>query len=110
MKCVHILDYEKLNGFLINLGLAFVLFGQTVHGEQSVAEDRDFANTLSKAKSGEADAQFLLGYYYAVGQGVAKNEAEAVKWYRKAAEQNLAAAQYNLGSCYDKGQGLTKNM
>jgi TPR repeat protein len=41
--------------------------------------------------------------------GVAKDEVEAVKWYRKAAEQNLAVGQSNLGSCYAKGQGVTRD-
>ena len=44
-----------------------------------------------------------LGVCYDDGEGVAKDQAEAVKWYRKAAEQNDAAAQYNLGVCYAKG-------
>jgi TPR repeat protein len=34
---------------------------------------------------------------------------EAVKWYRKAAEQNYAAAQNNLGVCYDQGKGVAKD-
>ena len=40
---------------------------------------------------------------------MAKDYAEAVKWYRKAAEQNYAVAQYNLGCCYDNGQGVAKD-
>ena len=35
--------------------------------------------------------------------------AEAVKWYRKAAEQGYADAQYNLGSCYYNGKGVPQN-
>ena len=34
---------------------------------------------------------------------------EAVKWFRKAAAQNLAAAQYILGDCYDKGYGVAQD-
>ena len=34
-----------------------------------------------------------------------KGYVEAVKWYRKAAEQNYAEAQFNLGLCYENGQG-----
>ena len=34
---------------------------------------------------------------------------EAVKWLRKAAEQNDAAAQYNLGVCYYDGDGVAKD-
>ncbi len=34
---------------------------------------------------------------------------EAVKWYRKAAEQGYAKAQYNLGSMYDMGLGVPQD-
>lgn len=39
-----------------------------------------------------------------------KNYTEAVKWYRKAAEQGLADAQFSLGDCYLEGEGVTQNM
>jgi len=54
-------------------------------------------------------AQYSLGAYYAKGQGVAKDYLEAVKWWRKAAEQNDAWAQYVLGACYAKGDGVAKD-
>ena len=38
-----------------------------------------------------------------------RNYAEAVKWYRKAAEQGNANAQKNLGVCYEKGLGVSKD-
>ena len=38
-----------------------------------------------------------------------KDQVEAVKWFRKAAEQNDAAAQYNLGICYYNGDGVAKD-
>jgi TPR repeat protein len=34
---------------------------------------------------------------------------EAVKRYRKAADQNYSPAQSNLGWCYDNGQGVAKD-
>ena len=46
---------------------------------------------------------------YAQGQGVRQNNAEAVRWYRKAAEQGIGEAQYNLGLMYEEGQGVSKN-
>ena len=39
------------------------------------------------AEQGYAEAQFRLGLLYEFGKGVPENDAEAVKWYRKAAEQ-----------------------
>ena len=35
------------------------------------------------------------------GQGVRQDDAQAVQWFRKAAEQRYAKAQYNLGVAYD---------
>jgi Sel1 repeat len=55
------------------------------------------------AERGDADAQFHLGVMYESGQGVLRNDAEAINWYRKAAEQNDAVAQFDLGVMYAKG-------
>ena len=46
---------------------------------------------------------------YAEGKGVPQNHAEAVKWYRKAAEQDDARAQYSLGFMYDLGRGVPQD-
>jgi uncharacterized protein len=43
---------------------------------------------------------------YAFGYGVPQNYAEAVKWYRKAAEQSDAEAQAFLGMMYGTGRGV----
>ena len=50
-------------------------------------------------------AQINLGLMYASGIGVSEDDAEAVKWYRKAAEQGHASAQNNLGHKYVYGEG-----
>ena len=34
-------------------------------------------------------AQYNLGNMYDFGEGVPENDAEAVKWYRKAADQGV---------------------
>ena len=43
--------------------------------------------------------------YEAEGRGVPQDEAEAVRWYRRAADQGHAAAQYNLGGLYLYAEG-----
>ena len=45
---------------------------------------------------------------YHIGAGVTKDYAEAVKWYRKAADQGDARGQSELGNCYASGQGVTE--
>jgi TPR repeat protein len=43
---------------------------------------------------------------YQLGRSVAQNDAEAVTWYRKAADLGRANAQYNLGFVCAFGQGV----
>jgi len=43
---------------------------------------------------------------YQFGRGVFQDDAEAVKWYRLAAEQGDANAQFNLGGMYEDGEGV----
>ena len=45
-----------------------------------------------------------------MGYGVTKDYEEAVKWYRKAAEQGNAIAQYNLGQNYRLGRGVSVDL
>lgn len=52
-----------------------------------------------------AKAQYELGVKYATGKGVQQDDAQAVYWYRKAAEHGDADAQNNLGVAYENGQG-----
>src|SRR3989304_2531361 len=73
------------------------------------AERKKFVEIKAKAEKGDAEAQNNLGVCYEKGKGVAKDSAEALKWYRKAAGQNDANAQSNLGFCYAKGQGVPTN-
>ena len=54
------------------------------------------------AEQGDADAQFTLVQ-------VRQDDAEAVRWYRLAAEQGHATAQTNLGFRYDNGRGVPED-
>ncbi len=76
---------------------------------QEVPDRNAFEETKAKAGKGDAEAQYSLGACYENGQGVTKDYAEAVKWYRKAADQNFAKAQSFLGICYFKGNGVPKD-
>ena len=58
---------------------------------------------------GVALAQNNLGNMFRKGHGVPENYAEAVKWYRLAADQGHAEAQVNLGLMYAKGQGVPQD-
>ena len=46
---------------------------------------------------------------YDTGEGVPQDDAEAVRWYRLAAEQGHASAQNNLGFAYGDGLGVPQD-
>ena len=49
------------------------------------------------AERGHASARAALGVMYGAGRGVPQDDAEALRWYRLAAEEGEALAQFNLG-------------
>lgn len=50
----------------------------------------------SSADGGNSEAQYQLGNLYLLGRGVAKDEAQAIRWLEQAAAQNHAGAQFTL--------------
>ena len=66
-------------------------------------------NAVPSTDQGDAEAQFNLGWRYANGLGVPKDEDEVVKRVRKAADQGDANGQVNLGVMYEYGQGVAKD-
>ena len=46
---------------------------------------------------------------YEDGRGVPRDNAQALAWYRKAADQSNATAQSNLGRCYETGHGVPQD-
>ena len=60
-------------------------------------------------EQGSTDAMFALGTVYSYGEGVPQSFKEAVRWYRKAADQGHAGAQFNLGNSYLNGEGVPQS-
>ena len=103
-----------MKALLAALLFAFCLLCPCAHAQQDEAARSRFLAEEAKAKQGDAGAQFMLGDCYYRGEGVEKDFAEAVKWYRKAAEQGNANAHSNLaqlmlGVCYKNGIGVAKD-
>ncbi len=73
----------------------------------------DYATALKEwtllAEQGNADAQYLLGGVYFIGEGVPQDYKTAVKWTTLAAERGIASAQGNLGVMYAFGEGIPKD-
>ena len=69
------------------------------------------ALTEFKRLAGEGDMKsiYFVGFFYHNGFGVQKDNAEAAKWFLKAADKNAPRAQYYLGLLSTKGDGMPKD-
>ncbi len=76
---------------------------------QQPMPEAELASLISRAKSGEVNAQFELAERKANGHGVDPDPTEAMKWYFRAAEQNHCDAQYEMATCYAFGLGVDQD-
>lgn len=67
------------------------------------------AELRQRAEQGDTEAQYDLGLMYANGEGVARDDEQAVRWFRSAAEQGDADAQFNLSFMYLNGEGVPQD-
>ena len=73
-------------------------------------DNEDYINRHSKPEEMSAEAQFALGLDYEQGRnGRKKCDAEAAKWYRKAAQKGHAKAQHSLGMFCENGRGVRQD-
>jgi len=109
------MNYQGLNktNMKILQNICFILllstFSSAYAGSCFKAPYDDAADCRMKAKQGDAQAQFNLGFMYDNEKGVLQDYKEAVRWYTKSAEQGDAIAQNKLGLMHVKGQGVPKD-
>lgn len=77
---------------LIGLATAYVYISSLFGSVQKQEEPKDLESVMLLAEQGSADAQYNVGVMYENGDGVEKSDEEAVKWFRKAAEQDYEPA------------------
>jgi len=64
------------------------------------------AELLPAARSGNAEAEELIGVMYAMGLGVARDDVRAFEWYLRAAMKGHPGAQSGVGWYYEIGRGM----
>jgi uncharacterized protein len=74
--------------------------------DPAATRKKAIADLKEVAYAGDVNAQVHLGVIYLTGDGIAKDDAEAVKWLRKAADQDSALAERYLAEMYFKGRGV----
>jgi TPR repeat protein len=87
----------------------FKILSALKESSEKISQIQDIDVLKKQSAKGEAEAQFRLGVCFDKGEGITRNNKQAVLLYEKAASQNHAYAQNNLGVCYEQGHGLEKN-
>ena len=94
----------------------FLILGITILVSFIYRDKSDFDILLDKAEDGDSEAQYEVGWMYCTGQSqlhgnesVPVDDAEALKWFRKAADQDNSNAQHAIGVMYYNGEGVTKD-
>lgn len=73
-------------------------------------EKKAYETFFLAAKSGDTDAQMILGEMYLDGIGVEVDHDKAFFWLSKAAASGDPEAQYHLAFMYENGIKVAKNM
>src|SRR6266700_827321 len=100
----------KASRLIFTLLLASSVAVVQLAAQQTKADQKPIEEVKAKAEAGDAESEVELGRRYDKGEGVAKDQGEGVKWYRKAAEQNDAEGQLYLGLSYVKGEGVAEDL
>src|SRR6185437_379350 len=90
-------------------GLIFCLASLLIIVFSPFSHADELADLTTKAQRGDAESQFELAQRYAEGKGVDKDEAHALAWFKKAADQDLGKAEVSLGSIYAHGFGVKQD-
>jgi TPR repeat protein len=85
----------------------FAVLPLTAQNESSSPVDVEALRQM--ADQGKADAQFELGIRLLSGDGLKKNEKEAVTWLQKAADQFHPGAMNAMGTLSEEGVGTDKD-
>lgn len=106
---INFIALAALQGCLLLPQIALAeLSADEANNLSSLSEQGD-SNAVEKlrqaAKDGDSRGQMSFGFILFQGFGVQKDEKEAVKWFRLAAEQGNAAAIANLAAGYEIGFG-----
>ncbi len=68
------------------------------------------SQTMNDAKKGDPAAQYFLGNFYSRGDGIAKDDAQALKWYLRSAEQGYEKAQLEVSILYYAGEKVPEDL
>ena len=98
---------KKLILFLIIF--PFFAFAE-IENARDLMEEGKFKEAMQEllpaARSGNADAEELIGIMYAMGLGVERDDVRAFEWYLRSSLKGHPGAQSGIGWYYEIGRGM----
>ena len=89
--------------------LPTIVFGE-IENARDLMEKGEFKQAMKEllpaARSGNADAEELIGIMYAMGLGVERDDVRAFEWYLRSSMKGHPGAQSGVGWYYEIGRGL----
>ena len=86
-----------------------IVFGE-IENARDLMEKGEFKQAMKEllpaARSGNADAEELIGIMYAMGLGVERDDVRAFEWYLRSSMKGHPGAQSGVGWYYEIGRGL----
>ena len=89
--------------------MPFVAFAE-IENARDLMEEGKFAEAMEEllpaARSGNAEAEELIGIMYAMGLGVERDDMRAFDWYLRSSMKGHPGAQSGVGWYYEIGRGM----
>ena len=86
-----------------------IVFGE-IENARDLMEKGEFKQAMKEllpaARSGNADAEELIGIMYAMGLGVERDDVRAFEWYLRSSMKGHPGAQSGVGWYYEIGRGM----
>ena len=97
------------NIFIFLIFIPIVAFAE-LENARDLMEEGKFKEAMQEllpaARSGNAEAEELIGVMYAMGLGVERDDVRAFEWYLRASLKGHPGAQSGIGWYYEIGRGL----
>jgi TPR repeat protein len=98
-----------LKYLFIFIMLPTIVFGE-IENARDLMEKGEFKQAMKEllpaARSGNADAEELIGIMYAMGLGVERDDVRAFEWYLRSSMKGHPGAQSGVGWYYEIGRGM----